>query len=83
MSRCRSTRAVSGALAGDLLKEASDRAIPMVAVGLMYRKGYFRQRIDGGGWQHEYWVDTDPQRLPAARVLNSEGSPVTVEIPDP
>jgi glycogen phosphorylase len=70
-----------GALAGDLLKEASDRAIPMVAVGLMYRKGYFRQRIDGGGWQHEYWVDTDPQRLPAARVLNDDGSPVTVEIP--
>ena len=53
-----------GALAGDLLKEASDCAVPMVAVGLMYRKGYFRQRIDAGGWQHEYWVDTDPQRLP-------------------
>ena len=70
-----------GALAGDLLKEASDQAVPMVAVGLMYRKGYFRQRIDGGGWQHEYWVDTDPQRLPAARVLDPEGRPVTVEIP--
>ena len=51
-----------GALAGDLLKEASDCALPFVAVGLMYRKGYFRQRIDAGGWQHEYWVDTDPQR---------------------
>ena len=59
-----------GALAGDLLKEASDRALPFVAVGLMYRKGYFRQRIDGGGWQHEYWVDTDPQRLPAALVTD-------------
>ncbi len=70
-----------GALAGDLLKEASDRAIPMVAVGLMYRKGYFRQRIDAGGWQHEYWIDTDPQRLPAARVTNRDGSPVTVEVP--
>ena len=70
-----------GALAGDLLKEASDRAIPMVAVGLMYRKGYFRQRIDGGGWQHEYWVDTDPQRLPAARVLTADGLPLTVKIP--
>ena len=54
-----------GALAGDLLKEASDRAVPVVAVGLMYRQGYFRQRIDAAGWQHEYWVDTDPQRLPA------------------
>ncbi|MFL5824188.1 MAG: alpha-glucan family phosphorylase [Solirubrobacteraceae bacterium] len=70
-----------GALAGDLLKEASDQAIPLVAVGLMYRKGYFRQRIDAGGWQHEYWVDTDPQRLPAARVLTPEGMPLTVEVP--
>jgi glycogen phosphorylase len=70
-----------GALAGDLLKEASDRAIPMVAVGLMYRKGYFRQRIDGGGWQHEYWVDTDPQRLPAVRVLHADETPVTVQLP--
>ncbi len=70
-----------GALAGDLLKEASDRALPMVAVGLMYRKGYFRQRIDGGGWQHEYWIDTDPQRLPAARVLTPAGSPVEIEVP--
>ena len=70
-----------GALAGDLLKEASDRAIPMVAVGLMYRKGYFRQWIDAGGWQHEYWIDTDPQRLPAARVTGDDGTPLTVEIP--
>ena len=70
-----------GALAGDLLKEASDQRIPMVAVGLMYRKGYFRQRIDGAGWQHEYWIDTDPQRLPAARVTEPDGNPLTVEIP--
>jgi len=55
-----------GALAGDMVKEASDRAVPLVAVGLMYRKGYFRQRIDASGWQHEYWVETDPERLPAA-----------------
>ncbi len=70
-----------GALAGDFLKEASDRAIPMAAVGLMYRKGYFRQRIDAGGWQHEYWVDTDPERLPAALVTRSTGEPLTVTVP--
>jgi glycogen phosphorylase len=69
-----------GALAGDLLKEASDRAVPLVAVGLMYRKGYFRQRVDGTGWQHEYWIDTDPARLPAALVA-SDGRPVTVRVP--
>jgi starch phosphorylase len=69
-----------GALAGDLLKEASDRAVPIVGVGLMYRKGYFRQRIDASGWQHEYWVDTDPERLPAALVTDGE-EPLTVTVP--
>jgi glycogen phosphorylase len=70
-----------GALAGDLLKEASDCAVPFVAVGLMYRKGYFRQRIDAGGWQHEYWVDTDPQRLPAALVTGPGEIPLKIEVP--
>jgi glycogen phosphorylase len=70
-----------GALAGDILKEASDLAIPMVAVGLMYRQGYFRQRIDAWGWQHEYWVDTDPDRVPAALVTGDDGLPITVTVP--
>jgi starch phosphorylase len=70
-----------GALAGDILKQASDQALPMVAVGLLYRKGYFRQRIDASGWQHEYWIDTDPQRLPAARVTGPDGEPVSVNVP--
>src|SRR5215217_3710212 len=70
-----------GALAGDILKEASDRALPLVAVGLLYRQGYFRQRIDASGWQHEYWVDTDPERLPAALVTGADGTPVTITVP--
>ncbi|HWT24126.1 MAG TPA: alpha-glucan family phosphorylase [Solirubrobacteraceae bacterium] len=70
-----------GALAGDILKEASDRAVPLVAVGLLYRQGYFRQRIDASGWQHEYWVDTDPERVPAALVTGADGEPVTVTVP--
>ncbi|HEY1568867.1 MAG TPA: alpha-glucan family phosphorylase, partial [Solirubrobacteraceae bacterium] len=70
-----------GALAGDLLKEASDQAVPLVAVGLMYRKGYFRQRIDASGWQHEYWIDTDPDRLPAALVTGRDAAPITVTVP--
>jgi len=70
-----------GALAGDILKEASDRRLPLVAVGLLYRQGYFRQRIDGWGWQHEYWVDTDPERLPAALVEGADGAPLTISVP--
>ncbi len=70
-----------GALAGDLVKEASDRAVAMVAVGLMYRKGYFRQRVDAGGWQHEYWIDTDPERVPAALVCGPDERPLTITVP--
>ncbi|MCW2995530.1 MAG: glycosyltransferase family 1 protein, partial [Conexibacter sp.] len=70
-----------GALAGDLVKEASDRALPFVAIGLLYRQGYFRQRIDLSGWQREYWLDTDAERLPAALVRGEDGEPLTVSVP--
>lgn len=70
-----------GALAGDILKEASDRALPLVAVGLLYHQGYFRQRIDASGWQHESWVQTDPERQPAALVTGEDGAPLTVTVP--
>ncbi|MGB0096384.1 MAG: alpha-glucan family phosphorylase, partial [Solirubrobacteraceae bacterium] len=70
-----------GALAGDLLKQASDRALPLVAVGLMYRLGYFRQRLEVSGWQQEYWVDIDPERLPAALVRAADGRPLMISLP--
>jgi starch phosphorylase len=69
-----------GGLAGDLLKEASDRALPLVAVGLMYRQGYFRQRLEASGWQQEYWIDSDPERLPAALVREPDGRPLTITV---
>ena len=61
-----------GALAGDIVKEASDLALPFVGVGLMYRHGYFRQRVDHTGWQQEFWVPTDPERSPAVLVTSGE-----------
>ena len=70
-----------GVLAGDILKEASDMGLPLVAVGLMYRHGYFRQRIDASGWQHEYWVETDPERVPAALICGDDGTPLCIEVP--
>jgi starch phosphorylase len=69
-----------GVLAGDILKAASDLAVPLVGIGLMYRHGYFRQRTDVGGWQHEYWVDTDPDRVPAGLVTAGD-RPLTVSVP--
>ena len=70
-----------GILAGDVLKEASDRDLAMVGVGLMYRTGYFHQRVDTSGYQHEYWIDTDPELLPAALVTGADGRPLDVTIP--
>ena len=71
-----------GALAGDIVKEASDRALPFVAVGLMYRHGYFRQRIDHSGWQQEFWVPTDPERSPAVLVTAGEDrAPLRITVP--
>ncbi|MFI5398389.1 MAG: alpha-glucan family phosphorylase [Candidatus Binatia bacterium] len=69
-----------GVLAGDYLKAASDLALPVVGVGLLYRQGYFHQRLDTAGWQHEYWVDTNCERLPAVHVTGSDGRPLTVEL---
>jgi starch phosphorylase len=42
-----------GVLAGDHLKAASNMALPLAGVGLMYRRGYFRQYLDQDGWQQE------------------------------
>ena len=70
-----------GILAGDILKAASDLALPMVGIGLLYRTGYFHQRIDVTGLQHEYWLDTDPERLPCVKVSGADGRPLTVRVP--
>jgi len=70
-----------GVLAGDILKEASDLSLPMVGVGIAYREGYFFQRMDQAGYQHEYWRPLDPERLPAALVTMEDGSPLTVSVP--
>lgn len=70
-----------GALAGDYLKQASDSALPLVAVGLLYRQGFFHQRLDPTGWQHEYWIETSGEILPCAQVTGADGQPLTVEVP--
>ncbi len=69
-----------GVLAGDILKEASDQALPMIGVGLFYRLGYFRQRIDINGRQQEYWVAGDPKSLPMARVNDEAGRPLLLSV---
>jgi glycogen phosphorylase len=72
-----------GVLAGDHMKSASDMALPAIGVGLLYRKGYFRQSIDADGHQEHNYPDYDMSRLPLSRVQDPSGVPltVTVELP--
>ncbi|MGH2385356.1 MAG: alpha-glucan family phosphorylase [Candidatus Limnocylindria bacterium] len=73
-----------GILAGDHCKSASDAALPFVGIGLLYRRGYFRQQIDADGHQEHAQPDLDPSQLPLRRARARDGSPlqVSVEIAD-
>jgi starch phosphorylase len=53
-----------GVLAGDYLKAASELGIPLVGIGLFYRRGYFEQRLDESDRQIEHYPLTDTSRLP-------------------
>ncbi|AEV74366.1 alpha-glucan phosphorylase [Mycolicibacterium rhodesiae NBB3] len=72
-----------GILAGDHLKSASDLGLPVIAVGLLYRSGYFRQSLTADGWQHESYPSLDPQGLPLRLLTDSSGSPVLVDLAMP
>ena len=69
-----------GVLAGDHMKTASDMALPLIGVGLMYRKGYFRQSIDADGHQEHNYPDYDLKSLPVLRALDHVGEPLTIQI---
>lgn len=71
-----------GILAGDTIQSAADMKIPMVAVTLLHRKGYFYQKLTDDGWQTEEpveWVPQDyAQEQPEKVVVNLEGRPVKI-----
>jgi starch phosphorylase len=69
-----------GVLAGDHMKTASDMALPLVGVGLLYRKGYFRQTIDADGHQEHAYPDYEPGQMPILRALDRLGEPLTVSV---
>ncbi len=52
-----------GILAGDTLRSAADLGVPLVAVSLVHRKGYFRQRLDEQGIQHEENAEWSPEQF--------------------
>jgi glycogen phosphorylase len=72
-----------GILAGDHLKSASDLGVPLVAVGLLYQQGYFRQYLNEAGWQQEEYRDNDFHNLPLTLERDRDGEPLVIEVEYP
>ena len=69
-----------GNVAGDQLKAASDLGVPVVAVGLLYQQGYFRQAIAADGSQEELYPYNDPAQLPISPVRDQSGEWIRIRI---
>ena len=72
-----------GILSGDHLKSASDLGIPLIAVGLLYKNGYFNQKIDGDGNQQTEYNDIDLYELPINPVKNDIGDDLIIYVKFP
>ena len=70
-----------GMLAGDYLKEASDSNVDMVAIGFLYRFGYFTQSLSMDGQQIAQYEAQNFTSLPIERVLDENGNPMVVDVP--
>ncbi|MCC7473885.1 MAG: alpha-glucan family phosphorylase [Pirellulales bacterium] len=69
-----------GVLSGDHIKSASSLAVPLVAVGLYYDQGYFKQHLDSNGYQQEEYQDTRVENLPMEPAIGIDGDQVTISI---
>jgi starch phosphorylase len=69
-----------GILAGDHLKAASDLGVPILGVGLLYRRGYFKQSLSPDGWQQERYPAVDPNGLPLTLLHTADGDALKVSV---
>src|ERR1017187_9137902 len=69
-----------GILSGDHLKAARDADIPLVAIGLLYQKGYFQQSLNPDGWQQERNPVNDFYTLPVQPVRKPDGSEIVIPV---
>ncbi|MBD3867331.1 MAG: alpha-glucan family phosphorylase [Acidobacteria bacterium] len=72
-----------GILSGDHCKSASDLGLPFIGIGLMYRRGYFRQTIDLDGLQQHFYPDYDNSRLPLELVAGKDGRELRISVDFP
>ncbi|MGI9455717.1 MAG: alpha-glucan family phosphorylase, partial [Aeoliella sp.] len=69
-----------GVLSGDHIKAASGLGVPLVAIGLFYDQGYFKQHLDIDGYQQEEYLDTKVENLPMEHAVGPDAKPITVSI---
>jgi starch phosphorylase len=69
-----------GVLSGDHIKSASGLGVPLVAMGLFYDQGYFRQHLDHEGFQQEEYLDTRVENQPMEPAIGADGKPVAISI---
>jgi starch phosphorylase len=69
-----------GNVAGDQLKAASDLGVPVIAIGLLYQKGYFRQTTDRAGMQHALYPFNEPGQLPIKPLRQANGAWLRLEV---
>lgn len=69
-----------GVLSGDHIKSASGLNVPLVAIGLFYDQGYFKQHLTVDGYQREEYLDTKVDLLPMEPAVSVTGKPITVSI---
>jgi len=69
-----------GVLSGDHIKSASGLGIPLIAVGLFYDQGYFKQQLDIDGYQHEEYLQSRVEVLPIEPAIGADGKPVMVQV---
>jgi glycogen phosphorylase len=69
-----------GVLSGDHIKSASGLGVPLVAVGLFYDQGYFKQHLNEHGYQQEEYINTKVENLPMEPANNGDGSPIMIKI---
>jgi starch phosphorylase len=69
-----------GVLSGDHIKSASGLGVPLVAIGLFYDQGYFKQHLDIDGYQHEEYLDTKVENVPMEPCIGADGQHIVVKI---
>ena len=69
-----------GVLAGDHVKSASELGLPLVAIGLLYKEGYFQQYLTSDGWQQERYEINDFYNLPMTLEIDKQKNPIKISL---